>query len=179
MRLLSALGPAVSVVAGIRADAHWSEDLAVIRSVGLMQVGGEGVLSAALSSGLTNLPVGSLLLRLLFLNPLLIGFGSWLAFELCLRLFGPNQRDWAPPLLSLGAAWSIGLSPSWQQAANTVGSPLVGACLVLMGLWLLGKAANGPDSAIPPFALPALLGLVVCESRWAAPRSWQHRCCSR
>jgi hypothetical protein len=168
MRLLSALGPSVSVVAGIRADAHWSEDLAVIRSVGLMQVGGEGVISSALSAGLTTLPVGSLLLRLLFLNPVLIGFGSWLVFELTLRLFGPNQRDWAPPLLSLGAAWSIGLSPSWQQAANTVGSPLVGACLVLMGLWLLCRASSAPDAALPTFAFPALIGLVLCESRWAA-----------
>lgn len=169
MRLLAALGPAVSVVAGIRADAHWSEDLAVIRSVGLMQVGGEGVISAALSSGLTNLPVGSLLLRLLFLNPVLIGFGSWLVFSLCLRMFGANQRDWAPPVLSLGAAWSVGLSPSWQQAANTVGSPLVGACLVLTGLWLWANAAVRPEPRVPAFAFPALLGLIVCESRWAAP----------
>lgn len=168
-RALAALGPAVSVVAGIRADAHWSEDLAVIRSVGLMQVGFEGVLSAALSSGLTNLPVGSLLLRLLFLNPLFIALGSWLVFELTLRLFGPNQRDWAPPLLSLGAAWSIGLSPGWQQAANTIGSPLVGACLVLMGAWLIGRSATQPDAPAPTFALPMLLGLIVCESRWAAP----------
>lgn len=168
-RALAALGPAVSVVAGIRADAHWSEDLAVIRSVGLMQVGFEGVLSAALSSGLTNVPVGSLLLRLLFLNPLLIALGSWLVFESTLRLFGPNQRDWAPPLLSLGAAWSIGLSPSWQQAANTIGSPLVGACLVLMGAWLIGRSTTQPDAPVPTFALPTVLGLIVCEARWAAP----------
>lgn len=160
--VLAALGPAVSVVAGMRVQAHWSEDLAVIRSLGLAQIGGEGVISSALQGGLAAIPLGSLLLRLALLNPILVGLGSWLIFRMARSLFSSSGSPHLTNLLALGAAWSVGLSPSWQQAASTLGSPVLASCLVLIGVCLLQEPRGRS-----PWALPAVTGLLLCEARWS------------
>lgn len=160
--VLAALGPAVSVVAGMRVQAHWAEDLAVVRSLAVTQIGGEGVLSSALQSGLAAIPLGSLLMRLALLNPLLVGFGSWLIFRMARSLFPASASPHMTNLLALGAAWSVGLSPAWQQAASTLGSPVLPACLVLIGVCLLQEPRGRS-----PLALPAVVGLLLCEARWS------------
>jgi hypothetical protein len=157
---LAALVPAISVVMGMRVQAHWSEDLAVVRSLGLTQVGGEGVLSSALQSGLALIPFGSLLLRLALLNPLLVGFGAWLIFRMARSLFPVSASPHLTDLLALGAAWSVALSPAWQQGASTLGSPVLAACLVLLGVCLLQEPRGRS-----PMALPVVAGLLVCEAR--------------
>jgi hypothetical protein len=146
----------------MRVQAHWAEDLAVVRSLGLTQVGGEGVLSA-LQSGLSVLPFGSLLLRLAMLNPLVVGLGSWLIFRMTRSLFPAATSPHLTNLLALGAAWSVGLSPAWQQAASTIGSPVLAACLALVGVSLLQEPRGRS-----PLAFPVVVGLLACEARWTA-----------
>ena len=72
-RAASALGPVVVALARLQGQARWGDELAIIRGLGLMQVGGEGVVSSALASGLAAVPIGSTVFRLTLLNPLLAG----------------------------------------------------------------------------------------------------------
>ena len=146
----------------MRVQAHWAEDLAVVRSLGLTQIGGEGVLSG-LQSGLSVLPMGSLLLRLALLNPILVGLGSWLIFRMTRSLFPAATSPHLTNLLALGAAWSVGLSPAWQQAASNLGSPVLAACLALIGVSLLQEPRGRS-----PLAFPVVVGLLACEARWTA-----------
>lgn len=147
----------------MRVQAHWAEDLAVVRSLGLIQLGGEGVLSSALQGGLSVVPLGSLLLRMALLNPVLVGLGSWLIFRMARALFPASVSPHLGNLLALGAAWSVGLSPAWQQAACTLGSPVLAACLVLVGVCLLQEPRGRS-----PLALPVVTGLLFCEARGPA-----------
>lgn len=146
----------------MRVQAHWAEDVTVVRSLGLTQIGGEGVLSS-IASGLAVLPIGSLLLRLALLNPILVGLGSWLIFRMARSLFPAGLSPHLTNLLALGAAWSVGLSPAWQQAASTLGSPVLAACLALIGVCLLQEPRGRS-----PLAFPVVVGLLACEARWTA-----------
>ena len=164
-RAASALGPVACAVAGMRGEAHWGDDLAIIRSVALMQVGGEGIISSALTSGLSVIPIGGLLLRLTLLNPLLAGLGAWLVFELALSLFPRREQHWLNSVVALGAAWMTGMAAAWQEAATSLGGPLLGACLVL----LLVRSLQARPQRRPGYLFAVLAALLVCEARWALP----------
>lgn len=164
-RAASALGPVVVALARLQGQARWGDELAIIRGLGLMQVGGEGVVSSALASGLAAVPIGSTVFRLTLLNPLLAGVGAWLTFELALHLFPRRQQHWLQPIAALAAAWMTGMAAVWLDAANGVGGPLLGACLVLLVVQTLqGRPRRGTG-----VQWAMLVGLLASEARWALP----------
>ena len=66
--------------------AQWRDDMAVVRAVGLVPIGGEGVVSTLLTQILVLIPIGGRLLRAGLTSALGVAVCAGLLFEVTRRL---------------------------------------------------------------------------------------------
>jgi len=94
---------------------QWRDDLAVVRGLGLVPVGGEGTLSSVLMQLASLLPIGGRLLRASLVSALGLAAASWLIFTLTRQILDANGRTpRLTPALALAAALTATLAPTWQ-----------------------------------------------------------------
>jgi hypothetical protein len=146
--------------------AQWRDDLAVVRGLGLVPVGGEGVVSTLLIQLTALVPIGGRLLRAAAVSAVAVAVTAALVYELTRRLLAHNAR--APALgtvLALAAALMATLCPSWQLEGTIAGGAAVAVALAL-GTLLLCPVASASD-ARAWLACGLLFGLTLMESHVA------------
>ncbi len=147
--------------------SDFRDDIAAVRSLGLIPIGSEGWISTVLAQLGTLLPLGGRWLRAAWLSGLALGVASRLLYGATLRVLergAPMPR--LGPALALCAALMATLSESFQREGSVAGGAALAAALVLGGLWLLERFAPGDRRA--SFLWGLMLGLCAAESHAAA-----------
>lgn len=134
-RWLAVVVPLFVALAGLSPASQWRDDVAIVRSLGFVPIGAEGVLSAVLAQVSALLPIGGRVLRAALPSALGAACAARLIFEFALRLLDKNAP--APrlaPVLALLAAWGVVLTPTWQAEATTAGGASVAVSVVLVAV---------------------------------------------
>ncbi|MCB9582143.1 MAG: hypothetical protein H6717_34225 [Polyangiaceae bacterium] len=116
---------------------QWRDDMAIVRGLGLVPLGGEGTVSSVVMQLFALLPLGGRLLRASLASALALAVAARLVYALAVRLLDENA--WTPrltPLLAFAAALTTTLSPTWQLEGTIAGGATLAACLVLLGVML-------------------------------------------
>jgi hypothetical protein len=148
----------------VSARPIWQEDLAIVRDLGFVPVGSEGILSTVLSQLCALAPVGGRTFRASLLGVMALATCSRLVFASLRELldadapFGPN------PLLALLATQLWALDAGTQAAAARIGGPALPLVLILVGLRLSARLVS--DARALPLA-GVLLALTAGESHVA------------
>jgi hypothetical protein len=112
--------------------SQWRDDVAIVRGLGFLPIGGEGVVSSVLAQCAALLPIGGRLLRAAMPSALATAAAAALIFGFAQRLLDKNAvSPRLGPLLALVATWSVVLGPAWQAESTIAGGASVGAALVL------------------------------------------------
>jgi hypothetical protein len=144
---------------------QWRDDLPVVRSLGLVPSGAEGLLSTALTQLLTLVPVGGRLLRAGWVSALGLALASAVAYRLIHRALTLSlATPRLSPLLALAATLTAVLAPGWQLEGTLAGGITLGVALALTGIWL----AVGVTARWTTLALGAVLAATAVESHAAA-----------
>lgn len=144
---------------------QWRDDLPVVRSLGLVPSGTEGLISTALTQLLALMPLGGRLLRAGWVSALGLALAGAIAFRLihrALTLSLPTPR--LSPLLALAATMTAVLAPNWQLEGTLAGGVTLGVALALTAIWV----AVGVQARWATLALGALIGATAVESHAAA-----------
>lgn len=141
----------------------WRDDLAVIRGLGLIPVGGEGVVSGFLIQLFALVPLGGRLFRAAAVGAVALA-GSMGAVFHCVRSL---VRPWGghpatASVLAAAGAIMCGLSPSWQWEGTVAGGATLSAVLALLALM---QAEQFQNDAGASFRLGLILGLGLLENR--------------
>ncbi len=163
---VSFLLPAVCGLWTTSGHERWADDVAVVRSLGLSPVGGEGLLSMVLCQLAVLLPVGSQLLRAALSSVVALGVCSALTYRLIRGLLDRCAPSAASPLVACLAASLLSLSPLAQQEAGRIGGPLLSLSLLLLGVSVCEGRRALDDPRFEPLA-GLVLGLASAESRVA------------
>lgn len=151
---------------------RFTDDVALIRSFGLVPLGLEGLISMGFGSVFDALPIGSRVLRHAWLAALGLGALSWLVYRVTRALASATSRaDSEPPaprlerLLALSAALVATLAPTFMVEGSSPGGHTLAAALALGSVaCALGVFGTSPRRA----ALAGVLaGAAALESRWA------------
>lgn len=164
-RKLAFAVPLVITMLRTSPTGQWRDDLPVVRALGLVPTGAEGMLSTALTQLLALLPLGGRLLRAGWVSALGLALASAVAYRLILKaleLSMPTQR--ISPLLALAATLTAVLAPSWQLEGTLAGGLTLGVALALTAIWV----AVAVQARWATFALGALIGATAIESHAAA-----------
>ena len=89
--LLAFALPAVVTVLRASAGSQWRDDLALVRGLGWVPVGGEGVVSAVLTQAFSFLPIGGRVLRASLVSALALALCAFLIFRLTLAILRENH----------------------------------------------------------------------------------------
>lgn len=155
--------PAVVALGRLHLWAEWRDDLGVLRSVGLLPIGGEGVVSSALSQVFLALPVQGRALRAALLGVVALGLFGRLLFSMSYALLRRHSvMPRLTPLLALAASLVATLCSVAQREATTVGGGAVAACIGLGAL--LMRAHWDADDARRWAGLGVLVGLAAAEN---------------
>ncbi len=165
LRAIAVLQPTLFAVARLDGSARWSQDIDVVRTLGGSQIGAEHVVSSALASAMTLLPIGNRVLRVGLTNALVTMAAAWLIFELTLRLLARRRAALGEALLCASAAMLVTNSPAWQLHAGSLGGGAVAVALALGLVWSVMNRSSGSQLA---WMHGAWFGLLVIESRAAA-----------
>jgi hypothetical protein len=127
------------LVSALRATgaASWSSDLAVVRTLGLVPLGGEGAVSTILGQIALLLPLGGRSVRMCWVGAVataLCGFLSYLILRRCLEVSAIAPRL-APPI-AVSAVLTATLGTAWQSEAVLAGGASVAAAPVLAAAWV-------------------------------------------
>lgn len=144
---------------------QWRDDLPVVRALGLVPSGTEGIVSTALTQLLALMPLGGRLLRAGWVSALGLAIAAAVAYRLihrALSLSLPTPR--LSPLLALAATLTAVLAPSWQLEGTLAGGITLGVALALTAIWV----ALSDQSRWSTLALGALMGATAIESHAAA-----------
>jgi hypothetical protein len=148
---------------------RWEQDVGVVRALDLVQVGAEGVVSAASGAVLSLLPIGTTLMRLSLLSALMVGLSGFLAFHTTHRLVQTPAATPGRTLLSLSGALVAVLASSWQSSAVSVGGPALAGALGLLWTLRLSETGAGRQGTLRDWiGHGALLGVLILESRGLA-----------
>jgi hypothetical protein len=164
-RKLAFAVPLVVTMLRTSPTGQWRDDLPVVRALGLVPSGTEGLLSTALTQALALLPLGGRLLRAGWVSALglaLAGFVAYRLIQRSLSLSLPTPR--LTPLLALAATMTALLAPSWQAEGTLAGGITLGVALALTAIWV----AVGAQARWSMLALGALLACTAIESHSAA-----------
>ena len=145
-------------------NPHFASDFALVRSFGLLPVGFEGLISAALSALLAWVPLGGLTLRSAFVSALGLGLGGLFTFRLArgfVRRSGARAAFEGP--LALLAALGATIGPSWVLEGSVAGGHALAAALALAALDVAEPHQWSPRRAL---GLGALAAATLLESRW-------------
>lgn len=129
---LASAVPLLLTLSWLAPASQWRDDLGLVRGLGFIPIGGEGLLSAVLVQGASLLPVGSRVLRAAIPGALATAAAGQLIYGFALRVLDKNSP--APrlsPLLALVTAWAVVLGPRWQSEATIAGGAALAATLVL------------------------------------------------
>ncbi len=144
---------------------QWRDDMPVVRALGLVPSGSEGLISTALTQLLALMPIGGRLLRAGWVSALGLAVAGVIAYRLIERVL--SQSLGTPrltPLLALAATMTALLAPSWQAEGTLAGGITVGVALALAAIWV---AVDEPRSW-STLALGAVAGATAIESHSAA-----------
>ncbi|HEY6724800.1 MAG TPA: hypothetical protein VI197_12255 [Polyangiaceae bacterium] len=132
-RWLAVVVPLFVAIAGLSPASQWRNDVAIVRSLGFVPIGAEGVLSAVLAQVSSLLPLGGRVLRAALPSALGAACAARLIYEFALRLLDKNApTERLAPVLALIAAWGVVLTPAWQAEATQAGGATVAVTLVLL-----------------------------------------------
>ncbi|HXK19156.1 MAG TPA: hypothetical protein VNG33_15190, partial [Polyangiaceae bacterium] len=164
-RKLAFAVPLVVTMLRTSPTGQWRDDLPVVRALGLVPSGSEGLFSTALTQVLTLLPVGGRLLRAGWVSALGLALASAVAYRLiqrALTLSLPTPR--LSPPLALAATLTAVLASGWQLEGTLAGGITLGVALALSAIWV----ALGTSARWSTLALGALVGCTAVESHAAA-----------
>ncbi len=140
---LALVVPLAVTVLRVSPSAQWRDDLAVVRGLGLVPVGGEGVLSAALMQLASLVPVGGRLMRAALISALGLALGSRLLYALTRRLLdAAHPTPLLGAALALSSSLTITLGATWQLEGSIAGGATLAVALVLLGLTLRPSAST-------------------------------------
>ncbi len=160
---MAALLPAVLA---LRApSAGWQSDLGLLRELGLVHAGTEGVPSSVLTQLLGSLPLGSRMERAGLAGALALGAAGALAFSSWCRLLEQRRASGLNPPLALLGSLLATLSPAVLGAARSPGNGALALALLLLGLHVASAGLAQPRT-LP--LLGVVLGLCFGESHQAA-----------
>jgi hypothetical protein len=164
---LSLVVPLLVTTLRVSAAPQWRDDVAIVQSLGFVPIGGEGAPSALLSQSLALLPLGGRVLRAGLVGAIGAAICGWAIYRLARGLLvrgGSTPR--LTPWLSLAAALTAVLSPTFQHESTAAGGATLAVAFALATIGT-GRAATAGDlkSAL---AGGVLFGLTVAESRAAA-----------
>ncbi|MEO8901410.1 MAG: hypothetical protein ABI627_07785 [Polyangiaceae bacterium] len=146
----------------------WRDDLPIVRALGLVPVGTEGRLTTVLVQLASLLPIGGRWLRASWVGALALALCSYLIYVLARRVLERSvHTPRLTPPLSLAAALTATLAPSFQIEGTVAGGAPLATALVLAGLLLGFEAVRRKDARIA-FGLGALTGLTLSEAHAAA-----------
>lgn len=148
-------------------NARFADDVSLVRSVGLLPVGLEGLVSSAVGGVFALLPIGNHIIRLSFAAALGLGLASWLVYRIATRLLSkdPELPGLAAPL-GLVAALSATLGPAFAMAGSSPGGAATAVALSLSALAVSTRVVDlGPRA---PWVLGTLIAVTALESRTAA-----------
>ena len=164
-RKLAFAVPLVVTMLRTSPTGQWRDDLPVVRALGLVPSGTEGIVSTALTQLLALLPLGGRLLRAGWVSALGLALAAAVAYRLIHRALGlslPTPR--LSPLLALAATLTAVLAPSWQLEGTLAGGITLGVALALTAIWV----ALGVNARWSTLALGALMAATAIESHAAA-----------
>jgi hypothetical protein len=164
-RKLAFAVPLVVTMLRTSPTGQWRDDLPVVRALGLIPSGSEGLVSTALTQLLALLPLGGRLLRAGWVSALGLALASAVAYRLVQRALTvslPTPR--LSPPLALAATLTAVLAPCWQLEGTLSGGVTVGVALALAAIWV----ALGEHTPARQLMLGALIGLTAIESHSAA-----------
>jgi hypothetical protein len=145
---------------------EWRDDVSLVQSLGFVPMGGEGAPSALLSGLAALVPVGGRVLRAGLVGAGGAGLVGRAVYGLSRRALARNtDTPRLTPTLALAAALTATLCPSFQQEGARAGGVTLAAGL---GLAVLLARAEAGASVRAAFALGALFGLALSESRVTA-----------
>jgi hypothetical protein len=164
-RKLAFVVPLVVTMLRTSPTGQWRDDLPVVRALGLVPAGTEGLVSTALTQALALVPIGGRLLRAGWVSALGVALAAALAYRLihrALTLSMPTPR--LAPLLALAATMTAVLAPSWQLEGTLAGGITLGVALALGAIWV----AVGVSARWSTLAIGALAAATAAESHAAA-----------
>jgi hypothetical protein len=166
---------------------QWRDDMPVVRALGLVPSGTEGLISTALTQLLALMPIGGRLLRAGWVSALGLALAGVVAYRLVERALSSSLgTPRLTPLLALAATMTALLAPSWQAEGTLAGGVTLGVALALAAIWIsvdeprrwsmlaLGAltAATAAESHSAALALSvALLTRVLLIRRWPQPHT--------
>jgi hypothetical protein len=158
--------PLVVGVLSSAASSDFRDDLAAVRSLGLVPLGSEGWLSTVLGQLAALAPVGGRWLRAAWVSAVALGVCSRLLYEIGVRLLARGaDMPRLGPALALAAALMTALSPSFQAEGSVIGGATVGVAVILLSLDLDRRFSTNDRRRAILFGL--LLGLATAESHAA------------
>ncbi|MEY4543814.1 MAG: hypothetical protein RL685_9 [Pseudomonadota bacterium] len=162
---------------------RWQDDLGLLRELGLVPAGTEGVLSMVSTQLLSLLPIGSSGARAGLVGALALAACGGLAFSAWRELLEARRSFVLNAPLALIGSQLWALSPLALAAAAGPGSGAMALCLLLIGVRLL-RAGPALPRTLPllgvvlglcfgesHLAALALLGIVIVEAWWEGARS--------
>jgi len=142
------------------------DDLAIVRQLGFVPVGSEGVLSTLLSQLFGLAPVAGRSARACLVGVVALASSSWLVFWMLRDLLEARRPFRLNAFLALLASQLWATSPVVQRDAASLGGGALSLALILLGIRLVQRSAAGD---VRTFALAGLLlGLTAGESHAAA-----------
>jgi hypothetical protein len=122
---------------------QWRDDVAVVRGLGFVPVGAEGIPSSLLTEVAALLPLGGRLMRAAFVSGIGLALASGVLYVLARRALDVDGRvgRLSQPL-ALGAALLATLSPAWQLEGTIAGGATLAVALVVLGLLVAGSTAS-------------------------------------
>jgi hypothetical protein len=158
--------PLTVAVFSSAAGTDFRDDLAAIRSLGLVPLGSEGWLTTVFAQLAALVPVGGRWLRAAWVSAIALGLCSRLLYEMGVRLLARGaDMPRLGPALALAAALMTVLSPSWQAEGSLIGGATVAVAVILLALDLDRRFAADDRRRTLLFGL--LLGLATAESHAA------------
>ena len=147
-------------------STQWRDDLAVVRGLGLVPFGGEGMPSTVLMQLAALLPIGGRLLRASLVSAVGLSLSAWFIYFLTRRALEANAvTPRLTPALALSAALTATLSPTWQLEGTIAGGATLAAALALAGLLVRAVRVGRDLRAFIGFG--ALTALAALESHAA------------
>jgi hypothetical protein len=144
---------------------QWRDDLPVVRALGLVPTGSEGLVSTALTQLLALLPIGGRLLRAGWVSALGLALAGAVAYRLIHHALDSSlSTPRLTPPLALAATLTAVLAPSWQLEGTLAGGVTLGVALALSAIWV----AVAPERRWSMLLLGALFGATAIESHAAA-----------
>jgi len=158
--------PLVVTLLRLSPSTQWRDDLSVVRGLGMVPVGAEGVVSSVLMQLGALLPLGGRLLRAALVSAIGLALAGRLVFALAERLLASNAKS--PVLgclLALAASLTVSLAPTWQVEGTIAGGATFAAALVFAALLL--RPGSAVTDARVWLGYGALAGVTALESHAA------------